>query len=88
MTKERIRASRKILRKYLQHQQVHPIDAITFDTFEPTKVVERKPDDYQWLAAMVRSMSDEEVSRRMRKIRSTYTTIDEALVDKLIMEGI
>lgn len=88
MTKERTRATRSMLRKYLQHQQVKPIDALAFDTSKSTQNVEPQPDDYKWLCSMVRSMPDEEVSRRMRKTRSSYTTIDEALVDKLIMEGI
>ena len=88
MAKEWTRVPRNEIRKYLQHQQVKPIDALTFDTFKSTKKVEQQPDDYKWLCNMVRSMPEDEVNRRMRKTRSTYTTIDEALVDKLIMEGI
>jgi hypothetical protein len=88
MKSERTRTSRTVIGNYLQHQQGRPIDAVTFDTFHSTESAQRNANDYNWLCSMVRSMPDEEVARRMKKTRSDYSTIEDALVDKLIMEGL
>lgn len=88
MKTEWTRFSRTVIGNYLQHQQGKPIDALTFDTFHSTKSDERNTNEYNWLCSMVRSMPDEEVARRMKKTRSSYSTIDEALIDKIIMESL
>ncbi len=62
-----------------------PLDAITLDKVELSG--ERiRTDDYNWLISHIQEILEAEVVDRMKKFRNSSETIDDALIDKLIME--
>jgi hypothetical protein len=65
-----------------------PIDAVTFDLVDLSGEVPEQVGKFDWLTSMVKAMSDEEVHRRMKKLRNSYSNIEDALADKVIMEAL
>ena len=73
------------LRKHLLNK---PIDAVTFDSVEITGQELDEENSSASLISLIQNMSDQEVSRRMKKHRNTYQTVEDALVEKLFMEAL
>lgn len=65
-----------------------PIDAVTFDVVDISGEKPGRIDEYQWLKTLVSSMSEKEVERKMKDYRNSFTTIDDAVAEKIIMEAI
>jgi hypothetical protein len=96
MAAERIHAVAKRYREYLRKKTEQgdrrtrkvftPLEAVTFDRVELTSPRQNAENDYQWLTAYTKGLSDEEVSLKMRQYRDSFPTIDEAFIDKLQME--
>jgi hypothetical protein len=63
-----------------------PIDAVTFDSSLSINPGLQQKQEQQFLAAYVNSLSDEEVNRKMRDFKNSFDEIDDALIEKLIME--
>lgn len=65
-----------------------PIDALTFDRVEISDQQPENDASYAWLTAFAAALPDDVVERKMRKLRNEYEQIDDAIVDKVIMEAI
>lgn len=99
MKTERIHSSQKQHRIYTSrrlpaareaHFLTKPIDAIAFDVVEYSGN-EPEPalvDTRSRLTDIVRKMPDKEVARRIKKYRDSFSTIDDALAEKVFMESI
>lgn len=70
----------------LKKRPVAPVDAVTFDRVELSSHERDSSGEYTWLTKHVVGMSDEEVARKMKQYRDSYSTIDEAFIDKVLME--
>ena len=73
-----------------QHRRVfkQPINAVTCDSVDLSDNEPNVVGEYKWLTTMVSTMSEKEVARRMKKHRDSYSTIDDAVADKVIMEAL
>lgn len=63
-----------------------PLDAVTFDSLNPVNPELQQQLDKQFLVAYINALPDEEVNRRMRAYKNSFSDIDNALIEKLIME--
>jgi hypothetical protein len=97
MNSERIQAVEKQHRIYKSNKITpgsevrslkRPIDIIALDIIDVSGEKPKPADTQNWLTALVREMPEEEVARRMKKYRDSFPTIDEALVEKVFLEGI
>ncbi len=97
MNIERIQPASERERGYLRNRNIAkrrqrsfnlPIDAVTFDLVDLSGEVPKQIGKYDWLTSMVMAMPDEEVNRRMKKLRDSYSDIEDALADKVIMEAL
>ena len=96
MAAERIQAVARRYREYLQRRaeqgerrtrtMTAPLEMLFFDRVELTGSPKGNGNDYQWLAAYIEGLSDEEVDRKMKQLRDSFPTIDEAFLAKLQME--
>ena len=64
---------------------IAPFTAMTFDRVEFSSPVE-KTADYTWLSNYIHEMSNEEVARKMKVYRDSFSTVDDAMTDKLLLE--
>lgn len=65
-----------------------PIDAVTFDLVDISGEEPDRVGEYQWLIAMVSTLSEKEVARKMKKYRDSFSTIDDAVAEKVMMEAV
>jgi hypothetical protein len=77
--------ARKFVKKTSARQIV---DAVSFESFKPVNPELQQKQELQFLVSYVNSLSDEEVSRRMREYKNSFNGIDDALIGKLIMEAL
>ncbi|MBN1758338.1 MAG: hypothetical protein JW863_08475 [Chitinispirillaceae bacterium] len=95
MAAERTRAISRHYLEYLQKKtrgteypkkDIAPVQAMMFDHVELSSPPDKDSSDYQWLTNYISELSDEEVSRKMKQFRNSYSTVDEACTDKIMME--
>jgi predicted CopG family antitoxin len=77
--------TRKFIKKTSARQI---IDAVSFESFKPVHPELQQKQELQFLASYVNSLSDEEVNRRMRDYKNSFDEIDNAIIEKLIMEAL
>ena len=65
-----------------------PIDAVTFDSSLSINPELQQKQEQQFLEAYVNSLSDEEVNHKMRDYKNSFDEIEDALIEKLIMEAL
>jgi hypothetical protein len=76
----------RILRKKNVARQI--IDAVSFESFKPVNPELQQKQERQYLVSYINSLSDEEVNRRMKDYKNSFDEIDNALIEKLIMEAL
>jgi hypothetical protein len=62
-----------------------PQDVMTFEMVDFSDSTSEKL-EIQRVASIITSLSDDHVNERIRKLRNSYSDIDDAIIDKLIME--
>lgn len=70
------------------HSWRSPIDALAFDRVEISDQQPENTTPNAWLIAFAAALPDDVIERKMRKLRNDYEQIDDAIVDKVIMEAI
>ena len=90
--------TRTISRHYLEYlkkraqgteypqRNVAPVQAVMFDSVELSSSPEKEMIDHHWLTSYIAGLSDKEVTRKVKKYFQGYSTIDDAIVDKILME--
>ena len=89
--------TQKVSPRYLEYLRNHahdrykkrnvtPVDALTFDLLELSGNKETDVEKYQGLTSLIIAMPKEEVAGKMKKYLDSFPTIDEAFVEKLLME--
>jgi hypothetical protein len=61
-----------------------PIEAVTMETVELSQI--NAITDFTWLNKYVSDLPDEVVNERMKQYRDSFDSIDDALIDSLIIE--
>jgi hypothetical protein len=62
-----------------------PIDAVTFDAVELSG---QKDESYTWLASYINDLPDTVIRERTRVFRDSFESVEDFLVDKLIIDEI
>ena len=65
---------------------VTPLHALTFDQVELSSSSAENTSDYTWLTTYIQGLSNEEVARKMKAYQDSYSTVDDAMTDKLMLE--
>ncbi len=63
-----------------------PVDAIIFDLKENQK--ESTSQEVTMLKAYINALPDEEVNRRIRNYKNSFSDLDSALIEELIIEAL
>lgn len=69
-----------------QPRSSRPVDSIIFDLGENQK--ESTSQEINMLKAYINALPDEEVNRRARKYKNSFSDLDSALIEKLIIEAL
>jgi len=80
---ERFRALKK---KSTSLQVPTIMDAVTFETINESDLSYQQAQDHKSLVMYINAIPDEEVSRKMKMLRSTSNDMESILVEKLIMD--
>jgi len=62
-----------------------PVDAVIFDAVE---LAGQKDESYSWLASYINELPDTVIRERTRAFRDSFESIEDYLVDKLIIDEI
>jgi len=71
-------------KKEISQKHYHPIDSIAFDRVELSGNGSSEKPSNQWLISHIRSLPDDLVNTRIRKLNDSFDTIDDCLAEKLI----
>lgn len=65
---------------------VAPLDAVTLDRVELSFSSADNSTDTTWLTNYIKNMPNNEVSGKMKAYRDSFSTVDEAMTEKLLLE--
>jgi hypothetical protein len=80
---QKYRSISKVRRK--KNRIIQPVDAVVFENFD-SEENDPKAIEQKILSEIINRIPDEVVSEKIKKLMQSYESIDDALIDKLIME--
>ncbi len=95
MSGERTRPLSGKLEAYLRNRIIssrngdglsRPIEALTFDSVDLSGNLPETRNEYKWLNDLVSGLPEKYTKRKMKEYLNSFPTIDDAVVEKLIME--